>query len=450
MLALLAAIGNVNIRATHGSASRAAFGNQAPRKRTGTTTRACTASPSNCGSIRSLARLPSHNNQQRLRPQPCLSAVSPTCRPASLRPRGNTRRALQLPKALLIIYSSRTIQVAALKCLVLNGVVLLGSIVVFRYVVLALLQQLFGWALAAVLVTPDPSAPPPNVAAEVGLLVSFQSALHNVLTALYYVLWIYPVYALSFALNTVWCQEIADRALLIRDRHDAKRARPGSNPSSTVATSAPASTRPRASLTSLGADFAAALYRPLLCVVFLTLASALDVGPTVLGISSIPIHLVSRALSFAMTCWLHALYSFEYPWTARGVPLAARLARVEHAWAYHLGFGTPVTLASFFATPVVGGGTFAVLFPVFIILATLTDPPEPGTRARSATDAVGSAAAPPPSLGRLPIFGAVTAVCNAVIAQVPVVRKISSAADPAPVLAAAEPGRSGEGPRKAE
>ncbi|KAJ3371771.1 hypothetical protein GGF31_002750 [Allomyces arbusculus] len=353
--------------------------------------------------------------------------------------------ALQLPKALLIIYSSRTIQVAALKCLILNGVVLLGSIVVFRYVVLALLQQLFGWALAAVLVTPDPSAPPPNVAAEVGLLVSFQSALHNVLTALYYVLWIYPVYALSFALNTVWCQEIADRALLIRDRHDAKRARSGCNPTGTASTPAPSTTRPRASLTSLGADFAAALYRPLLCVVFLTLASALDVGPTVLGISSIPIHLVSRALSFAMTCWLHALYSFEYPWTARGVLLAARLARVESAWAYHLGFGTPVTLASFFASPVVGGGTFAVLFPVFIILATLTDPPEPGARARSATDAVGSE---PPSLGRLPIFGAVTAVCNAVIAQVPVVRKIANAAGPAPT--AAEPGRSGTAPRKAE
>ncbi|KNE67451.1 hypothetical protein AMAG_11913 [Allomyces macrogynus ATCC 38327] len=354
--------------------------------------------------------------------------------------------ALQLPKALLIIYSSRTIQVAALKCLILNGVVLLGSIVVFRFVVLALLQQLFGWALAAVLVTPDPSAPPPNVAAEVGLLVSFQSALHNVLTALYYVLWIYPVYALSFALNTVWCQEIADRALLIRDRHDAKRARAGSNPTNTASAPAPTSTtRPRASLTSLGADFAAALYRPLLCVVFLTLASAFDVGPTVLGISSPVIHLVSRALSFAMTCWLHALYSFEYPWTARGVPLAARLARVESAWAYHLGFGTPVTLASFFASPVVGGGTFAVLFPVFIILATLTDPPEPGTRARSATDAVESE---PPSLGRLPIFGAVTAVCNAVIAQVPVVRKIASAARPAP--ATAEPGRSSAAARKAE
>ncbi|OQR81848.1 hypothetical protein THRCLA_11351 [Thraustotheca clavata] len=49
---------------------------------------------------------------------------------------------------------------------------------------------------------------------------------------------------------------------------------------------------------------------------------------------------------------------------------------MEIHWAYFAGFGSPFTLATFFAPNFLSKGLFAVFFPVFLLLSITSDPPE--------------------------------------------------------------------------
>eukprot|EP00049_Salpingoeca_infusionum_P014789 m.280914 g.280914 ORF g.280914 m.280914 type:complete len:216 (-) comp15751_c2_seq3:256-903(-) len=81
-----------------------------------------------------------------------------------------------------------------------------------------------------------------------------------------------------------------------------------------------------------------------------------------------------QAMSFCFTCWVASLYCFEYSWLSAGMSLDQRRLFFERNWLYCLGFGVPITLATFFLNFVVGTGVFSLLFPFFVILATAADP----------------------------------------------------------------------------
>ncbi|RQM15023.1 hypothetical protein DD237_005155 [Peronospora effusa] len=131
---------------------------------------------------------------------------------------------------------------------------------------------------------------------------------------LYQVLWMYPIYCISFILNTIWYQEIADDAYL--QLHG--------KPSPTAVTD----------------------------MIRWTVLSYL-----------IPV--IGPATSFIHLSWLYSLYCFEYKWSLAGWSLERRLAHLEQNWAYFAGFGSPFTLATFFVPNFVSKGIFALLFPVY-------------------------------------------------------------------------------------
>lgn len=85
---------------------------------------------------------------------------------------------------------------------------------------------------------------------------------------------------------------------------------------------------------------------------------------------------VGWPLATAYTLWVNAYYCFAHAWAARGFSLGERVAFLQTRWAYLAGFGTPLTLATTlpFLPPLALTGLYATFFPVFLILASVSDP----------------------------------------------------------------------------
>jgi etoposide-induced 2.4 mRNA len=178
-------------------------------------------------------------------------------------------------------------------------------------------------------------------------------------------------------LNALWYQEIADRAIDIQAARSAlahvqdmsaqsskkshRSGQPGkSHTAYPNSTALPKSIPATSNSTSQNTSGAVRLvvdhiYRLLLCVVYMTLATTIpEVTPIWIG----------GPIGFAMLCWLYALYSFEYQWSGKGIALHTRLRMVEKRWAYFLGFGFPATAITFAWSTVVASAIFALIFPL--------------------------------------------------------------------------------------
>lgn len=53
-------------------------------------------------------------------------------------------------------------------------------------------------------------------------------------------------------------------------------------------------------------------------------------------------------LAFLFTCLANAYYLFETQWINQGMNLPERIQYLEQRWAFFLGFGLPITTASYF------------------------------------------------------------------------------------------------------
>ncbi|CAI5712862.1 unnamed protein product [Hyaloperonospora brassicae] len=243
------------------------------------------------------------------------------------------QHAVSLHRILLFYLQSRLICVSSAKCFVLNGLIFLGSIYFFDQVVIPVIH-LFGELLHRSLTTNGTTSQVDDV----------RDRVDGFVFLLYQVLWMYPIYSISFILNTIWYQEIADDAYV--QLHG--------KPSPTA-------------VTDMIRD---EMYRAILVAFFLL--------QTVL---SYLIPVVGPATSFIHLSWLYSLYCFEYKWSLAGWSLERRLAHLEQNWAYFAGFGSPFTLATFFVPNFVSKGIFALLFPVFLLQAIACDPETEGNEA---------------------------------------------------------------------
>ncbi|CAI5728861.1 unnamed protein product [Peronospora destructor] len=242
---------------------------------------------------------------------------------------GGVQHAVSLHCILLFYLKSRLICVSSAKCFVLNGLIFLGSIYFFDQAVIPVIH-LFGELLHRSFSY--------GTTTQVG---DVRDRVDGFVFLLYQVLWMYPIYCISFILNTIWYQEIADDAYL------QLHGKPSP-----------------AAVTDMIRD---EMYRAILVAFFLL--------QTVL---SYLIPVVGPVMSFIHLSWLYSLYCFEYKWSLAGWSLERRLAHLEHNWAYFAGFGSPFTLATFFVPNFVSKGIFALLFPVFLLLAIACDPVSEG------------------------------------------------------------------------
>lgn len=223
-----------------------------------------------------------------------------------------------LHECVFFLARSETIRFRTLQCFTLNGVIFLGSILFFNCAVGPLLGVLRH------LVHEDEVWATEFVAAA--------------LSALYKVLWIYPIYCISFILNTVMYQEIADSALALR------RSQAPSN--------MPALDR-----------LINEAFRVLLNLVYIIEMDLIFYIP-----------FIGPPLYFLHSCWLASIYCFEYRWVHLRWTSNARLDYFERHWLYFAGFGFPVSLVSFLCPRFVDAGVFALFFPLCLLTATAAEP----------------------------------------------------------------------------
>ncbi|CAG8831098.1 28013_t:CDS:2, partial [Racocetra persica] len=100
------------------------------------------------------------------------------------------------------------------------------------------------------------------------------------------------------------------------------------------------------------------IYRALLFMNYLMVATIVYVIPV-----------IGPIISFMYFCWIYAYYSFEYKWINQGWSLEQRIGYFEERWSYFAGFGFMFTVITFFVDQFLSAGVFALLFPLYIIMA---------------------------------------------------------------------------------
>eukprot|EP00727_Mastigamoeba_balamuthi_P011761 m51a1_g7207 hypothetical protein (322) ;mRNA; f:220559-222133 len=209
------------------------------------------------------------------------------------------------------LWSDALLRGLVARCLAANGVVFLGSLFVFDRVIEP--------ALAAVL-GPRPVLPP----------VLFSIA--------YKVLWLYPVYLFCFVASSSWHAQIADRAFTFRY---------GASKNSV----------------SIG-GLAESVYKVLIYCACVVETFVLD--------EAVPF--VGPVVAFALTSWVYSLLCIDAKWTLKtSWRFPKRMEEFQRRWAFFLGFGTPFTLTCYFFPLLVNCGVYAILFPIFEIIAVMTD-----------------------------------------------------------------------------
>eukprot|EP01135_Chromosphaera_perkinsii_P008485 Nk52_evm53s1360 gene=Nk52_evmTU53s1360 len=269
------------------------------------------------------------------------------------------------PSSIGVILSSKSISNNAVKCVGLNGIIFLGSLYLFEalikpYLIYFLrLQSLYLPAIAVeedISVTTNSESPAGSAADAILPSLSFDVSsdeflgklMDFILTSVYYFAYIWPIYCLSFILNSLWYQEIADAAFRIQIGKPVHNRMSGSF------------------VTEISSKIADEVYRILLQSVLVL---------RVIGLCAIP--RIGPFLSFLYMSCLYAYYCFEYKWINKGWSLEYRLEFFERRWAYFAGFGTPFAFCTFFFPQFISAGFFAVLFPSYIIMANNAVPIPP-------------------------------------------------------------------------
>jgi len=259
------------------------------------------------------------------------------CREAATVWLSGVRDAVTMHQCVFFLARSEVIRLRSLQCFMLNGVIFLGSIL------------LFNWAVDPVLSVMRRLVQDDEVWATDFVAASF--------SVLYKVLWIYPIYCISFILNTVMYQEVADSALGLLQHKPSRPAPP---------------------LERLINE----AFRVLLNLVYIIETNLLYYVPV-----------AGPSLYFIHSCWLASIYCFEYRWVHQRWTSNERLDYFERHWLYFAGFGFPVSFVSFLCPRFIDAGVFALLFPVFVLTASNAEPKELQSW--------------PTPLRRLPVFAAV-------------------------------------------
>ncbi|KAF9466335.1 etoposide-induced protein 2.4-domain-containing protein [Collybia nuda] len=167
-----------------------------------------------------------------------------------------------------------------------------------------------------------------------------QKWFHRNIGWFYQALWLFPVVGTSFYFNSTWCSTIAKRTYTLQ--HGSQ-----------------AGTQQSVTYTGMLTAIATSAYRVVMVFTSVILSFALR---------SIPY--IGPLAGFIFLCWLDAYYCFEFVWIARGMSLSRRVRHLEERWAYYFAFGLPSAALCTFATGLANVAIFALVFPMFIILAT--------------------------------------------------------------------------------
>ncbi|CAL9231965.1 unnamed protein product [Arabidopsis halleri] len=282
------------------------------------------------------------------------------------------REACSLHRVVILCHRSRKLLLRTGQCFLLNGLIFLGSLGVFKWFIDPAIQ----WIL------PDQCSP--LTSQEFCSYGGFYAFLRGGLVQLFYVFWFYPLYMLSFILSNIWYNDIAKHGFEAIEKSDissAEALRQGEAPASLNSANAERPSGLGGVMIGIGEQ----VYSILLLTFFFLEVYVVGVIPY-----------IGKILNFLLLSWMYAYYCYEYKWNFSGIPLDKRLDFFESNWAFFTGFGSPCVLAIFFLSPLVSGALMAILFPLFVLTATGSGPEKSIGAPRRTWKCAG--------LGRLPIF----------------------------------------------
>lgn len=221
------------------------------------------------------------------------------------------------------------------KCVFLNGVLFLGSMLLYDHVIQPLLHFFVRAPAAA-------------------------SAAERVVGALYSGLWLWPLYVVTFAMSSSLHSRIINEA--VRVRHSA-----ASSASASSSATAEQQQQQQQQAVSLAGSLSDMSYKTLLYSVFAAQAMLLGILIPIAG----------PVLSFAMTSLLYSFVCFDVKWSLQKPwRLTRRIDEFQARWAFFLGFGAPFTLTCTFFPLLANCGIYSLLFP-FVRVSFLPFSPHP-------------------------------------------------------------------------
>lgn len=201
------------------------------------------------------------------------------------------------------------------QCFMLNGVVFMFSLMIFD------------WILVPVVMLIAPS--------------ETSHWIDLIITAVFRVLWVLPLYLISRLLNVFWYQEIADLVY-----KSVKKS------------------RSRALTSSISETIADIIYSVVVQCVFLVQASLVGLVP-VLGYPAQQVHMGL----------VYSLYAFEYVWMNQGLGVVKRVALMHYNWAFYACYGMIMSVViSSSSSYFIGVCLFSLMFPILIVSCHLTAP----------------------------------------------------------------------------
>jgi len=222
------------------------------------------------------------------------------------------RDSMNLKYSVLRVYDSTVLKVNFINCIFLNGIIFLGTYLVYLY-----------W-----------------VSPMISYLLYHFPALSNVFSIIYFSLWVYPVFIFSIIANSKWYTEIAKESFKVSGHQAVSSSNNGV-------------------LSSLVDE----IYRNMLFFVIIAISFFMAFIP------------YTSFINFTLVTWLYSFYCFDYKWILRGKwSLLQRITYFETHWAYMFGYGFLFTAASFFFPLLIGNAVFSILYPLFIISAVISKP----------------------------------------------------------------------------
>ncbi|XP_062510747.1 etoposide-induced protein 2.4 homolog [Corticium candelabrum] len=243
---------------------------------------------------------------------------------------------LGLSRVAVVIRDSHTIRKKLFETWVLNGIVLACSVITFDNVIIPLLHLVIHDFILPLLGVDESQL-------QVEFIISLVSYLFSAL-------WVLPLFWLNKPISSVWFLEIADEVLRQMKEDNRKMKSKVS--------------KGRKKGPDVSKWIADMLFSLVLECLFLFQAMLVGFIPA-----------VGVILSLSHLTLLYSLYSFEYAWMDHRLSVNQRIAMIEENWPYFVGFGLPLTVAT--ALPrsfIISACVFAVLFPLFLIIACDTEP----------------------------------------------------------------------------
>jgi len=236
--------------------------------------------------------------------------------------------ALKFHKTFLFFLSSNVIRRKSLNCFILNGVLFAGSVILYQFI----LQPLVSSFLPSITDADQVES------AERAFGIGFQ------------VFWIIPIYLISFTVNGLWYSQIAESAFMLH--YQTKKKPKGGG-----------------KVRDFFRGVSDSVYRGILTLSYMICMNLVRLIP-----------FVGKFLGFIFLSWLYCLYAFEYKWNKEKWTVEQKLCYMEQHAVYFAGFGCPVAGITVIFPRYINNGFFAMMFPLFILLTTTTNPEMSGIR----------------------------------------------------------------------